>query len=235
MLPLAVSSRPRMPQPAGGVTRAGVLALLFAALLLVLPLAPAHAGDDAAAEGFISELATETLAILSDTDRSEADKEGAFRTLLLDNTAIERFGRSALGQYSRLPTDAEFMEYLDALEDYAVQILTSQFGLFTDHTVTVTDSTIHERTNTTYVIVPTDVRDPNRALVAVVQWILIRDAAEYKIFDIRVQTPGESATFSLLQTQRDEFANVLRQNGRTMGALITYLRDATRNEPSATN
>ncbi len=214
--------------PLRAVRLAVVPTALLAGLTVIIALfaaVPARADTDGDAEAFITMLADETLAVMSDPERSPADKKGAFRTLLVQNTAIDRFGRSALGQYSRLPTDAEFAEYVDALEDYAVMLLFARFSLFVDHTIDVTGSQVLERRTTTYVVVPTDVRDPTRSPVATVQWILLREDDGYKIFDIRVQTPSESATFSLLSTQRDEFTQTLRTNGRDMSALIQFLRD----------
>ena len=205
--------------------RLPVLALALAAVVMAFTARPAAADGDKAAESYISDLAVETLEVLSDPQRSHADKTGAFRRLLVTNTAIERFGRSALGQYSRLPTDSEFDEYVDALEDYAVMLLYSRFSLFADHSIEVTGSEVVERRTTTYVVVPTEVRDPAHSLVATVQWILLKEDSGYRIFDIRVQTPSESATFSLLSTQRDEFTQILRTNGRDMAALINFLRE----------
>jgi hypothetical protein len=49
----------------------------------------------------------------------------------------------------------------------------------------------------------------------------------YKMFDVQVQSTDGSASFSMLTTQRDEFTQVLNQNGGNMSGLIAYLREGT--------
>ncbi len=189
----------------------------------------AHAKSDPDAEAFIQELGEQTVAVISDPARNQDEKLEEFRTLLVGNVDLRRFGRSALGPYSDTPTDKEFADYLDALEDYAVLILGSRFQLFENHTVKVTESEERGSGARAYVFVTTELRNPEQKLVGVIRWILIRDAGDYSIFDIVVQTPGESGTFSLLKTQRDEFTQVLSANGRRMSALIAYLRNIASN------
>ncbi len=214
---------------------------------------PAMAGEDEMAENFIADLAAQTLSTIGNPDMSEIEQQGVFRRLLVANTDLEKFGRSALGRYSRLPTEIEFAEYVDALEDHAVQVLASRFALFANHSISVDGSQVRESRKNRYVIVKTGLDDETGADVATIHWVLItkpidgdeQDGDEqdgdranpaegeeatqeysHRIFDIVVQTPGESGTFSMLKTQRDEFSQILRANSREMGALIAYLRGA---------
>ncbi len=203
------------------VAAAGMLAFVLA------PLQVAQAQDipaDPKAERFIADLAEKTLGAISDPSLDQEGRQSAFRRLLVGNTDIEKFGRSALGRYSRLPTQEQFALYLDVLEDYAVAILTSRFALFSDHQITVLGSQVKQGRRTRYVIVGTDLSNPEGRQVATIQWVLIDDGEAYRIFDIVLQAPGETGSFSLLKTQRDEFTQILRANGRDTDKLIADLR-----------
>ncbi len=217
------------PLTANGVARLcrqlSSAALGLALALLVLPMTTVGAkATDLSAEAFIQNLGEETLTLISNPDITEAEKQGVFRRLLVANTDMRRFGRSALGRYSRVPSDIEFAEYLDALEDYAVAILSARFSLFADHEIDVAGSQVKEGRSSRYVVVTTDLREESRRLVAKIQWVLINRDDDYRIFDIVVRTPSESGSFSLLKTQRDEFTRILRANGRDTNKLIAHLR-----------
>jgi len=64
--------------------------------------------------------------------------------------------------------------------------------------------------------------------LAGVRWLLIRREDQYRVYDLTVETPDENGTFSLLQTQREEFNSVLSSNGGRIGLLLDYLRDRIR-------
>ncbi len=207
---------------------------VLSAFLACLCLVPMGAGQtvradepntrDPAAERFISDLAVETLRRISAPNMTTKEQQAVFRSLLVANTDMRRFGRSALGRYSRVPSAEEFEEYLTALEDYAVAVLTSRFALFTDHKIKVAGSQVRPGRSTRYVIVGTNLQDPLGDEVALIQWVLIQNEDQYRIFDIVLQTPGEGGSFSMLKTQRDEFTQVMRANNRDTQKLIAHLR-----------
>jgi ABC-type transporter MlaC component len=202
-------------------------ALAFAAVLALVMMsanALAQRASDPAAERFVQELANESLNILSDAALSRNERAKRFQALFLENTALRAFGRSALGRYSRVVTDAQFEEYLTLLEDYAILIIRSRLDDYSGETVSIDSSQVDERPSITYVSVDGRVINQENKLLARITLVLIRSRDQYRLFDLRVTTPGESGTFSLLATQRDEFDSVITNNRRDINALLNHLR-----------
>ncbi|MGF1456376.1 MAG: phospholipid-binding protein MlaC [Alphaproteobacteria bacterium] len=209
---------------------------LATALLTLLAMAPAEATEqgkgqtgDPAAEAFIERLAQKTLTAIADPSLDDAGRQAVFRRLLVANTDLDRFGRSALGRYSRLPTSEQFERYLEVLEDHAVSVLTSRFALFSDHRIRATGSQVKKGRRSRFVIVASALADPSARPVATVHWVLLDDAeGGYRIFDIVLQAAGEQGSFSMLKTQRDEFTQMLRANGRDTELFIETLTNRAR-------
>ncbi|NWG47334.1 MAG: ABC transporter substrate-binding protein [Alphaproteobacteria bacterium] len=217
----------RMPstaRPDRAVRRRTALALLLG-LVLALPFARPAMADPKAAESFIEDLALRVLNILNDTTIDETTRASRFSDVFLSNIALKSFGRSALGPYARVATPEELEAYYDLLEVYAVQTMQIRLGQFADSTVVVTSATEKAQGETTYTFVESDVREPGGTREAGVTWVLIsQDGSSFKIYDINVVTPGESGSFSLLETQRAEFTSVIANNGRKISALLDFLR-----------
>jgi len=208
------------------LTAALALRTLVPALLLGLVLAPAaFAERDAKAEAFIDALSDKAIALLEDEALSEAEKTEQFRELLLANVDLRRFGRSALGQFSRLPTEAQFETYLELLGAYASATFQAQLGAYDGQRVDITGSRVRpQQGRLDYVTVDADVFSKSDEKLGAITFVLIRGDGQYKIFDVTLITPEESGTFSLLTTQRDEFTAVLNQNNRDFEALLAFLR-----------
>jgi phospholipid transport system substrate-binding protein len=207
----------------------GGVAFLMAFVTPGLAMAPADAADrDLAAEAWVQDLATQATDLLGNSDTTTSDVASEFQTLLVEHTALRSFGRSALGAYSRIISDEDFNRYIALLEQYGTSVVRSRFSEYSGQTVVVTGSSVDTRDNFDYVNVDSDVLDVNGDLQASVRWLLIRRNGEYRVYDITVETTDETATFSLLQTQREEFNSILSSNGGDFNALFDYLRQRIR-------
>lgn len=199
---------------------AGVLAALLLAT-------PALARDEAA-EAWVQSLADRATGILSNPDIDEETIVTEFQTLLTEHAALRSFGRSALGAYQRVATEEEFEQYIELLEQYATSVIRSRFTEYSNQTMSVTGSTIDARANFDYISVESDILDVEGERLAGVRWILIHRNGEYRVYNIVVETPAETGTFSLLQTQQEEFNSIITGNGGRISALLRYLRNKIR-------
>jgi len=207
---------------------AGV-ALLLAFASPVGALTSASAADrDLDAETWVQDLATEATEMLSSSDTTGTDIAVEFQSLLTEQAAMRNFGRSALGPYSRTLDDDEFDRFIALLEQYGTGVVRSRFSEYSGQTIVVTDSSVDARENFAYVNVNSDVLSIHGDVTASVRWLLIRRGGDYRVYDITVETTDETATFSLLQTQREEFNSVLSSNGGRIEFLLDYLRQRIR-------
>jgi len=188
--------------------------------------APANAQDrDTNAEAWVQEIADDATAMLSDPETSALEAAGEFHNLLSEKAAMRNFGRSALGAYSRTIGDDDFDQFVALLEQYGAGVVQGRFSEYAGQSIMVRTSTVDERENFAYVGVESDILRANGSRQASVRWLLLRRGDAYRIYDITVETLDETATFSLLQTQREEFQSVLRSNGDDFDALFEYLRE----------
>lgn len=199
-------------------------------LLALLVILPVHAQEDTAAEAWVQDLADHAISIMSNPASTEADIVTEFQTLLVEHAALRQFGRSALGTYARDITDEEFEQYVELLEQYASSVVRSRLDQYSGETLTVAGSSVNERSNFAYVSVDSNITNVDGEHLAGVRWLLIRREGEYRVYDITVEAPAETGTFSLLQTQREEYTSIITQNNGRICALLRYLRDRIREQ-----
>ncbi len=206
-----------------------VLRTLGGAILAATMAVPAFAQDETA-EAWVQSLADRGIEIMSDSSRSQDDIISEFQALLVENTAMRQFGRSALGSYSRDLSDDEFEQYIELLEQYASSIVRARLDQYSGETLTVSGSSVNERSSFAYVSVESDVRNLDNEHLAGVRWLLIRREGAYRVYDITVEAPAEAGTFSLRQTQQEEFTSAITQNDGRARSILRYLRNRIREQ-----
>ena len=207
----------------------GGLFFLLAFATPGLAMAPADAADrDLAAETWVQDIANNAAEIMSDPGTTSDQIVSEFEDLIVNNAALGSFGRSALGAYSRTISEADFDIYVALLGQYATSVVQGRFSEYSGQTILVTGSSVDARENFAYVNVNSDVLSAEGDVQATVRWLLIRRNDQYRVYDITVETTDESASFSLLQTQREEFNSVLSGNAGNFDALFDYLRQRIR-------
>lgn len=202
----------------------------FAALVLLVASSSMALAQDDAAEAWVQDLADRGIGILGDPALSQDDIIAEFQDLLVENAALRQFGRSVLGAYSRDLTDEEFEQYIELLEQYASSVVRSRLDQYSGETLTVTDSTVNERSSFAYVSVDSDVRNVDNEHLAGVRWLLVRRDGDYRVYDITVEAPAEVGTFSLRQTQQEEFTSAITQSDGRARSILRYLRNRIREQ-----
>ncbi|MFP3943430.1 MAG: phospholipid-binding protein MlaC [Alphaproteobacteria bacterium] len=218
-------------------------------------LTPSQAAkhEDRHAEQFVQTIAGQGFEIIDNPNWSADQKRQRFRKLMGQHIAFRLFGRSALGPYARIPSKQQFGAYVDLLKEYAAYAMQSQLNEYKGQAIRVLSSRVKDSGRLSYVSVNSEVYDRASGKVeGTAKWLLIRrldqrssgDAAslggmrkteastggdaQYKVYDLVLQTAGESASFSLLQTQRDEFTAILSRHQRQFDALLAHIKEQIR-------
>ncbi len=176
----------------------------------------AKASDhDKGAEKFISSMAAKALAALTDLKVSRCERVKRFRVLLNDYFAVKAIGRWVLGRHWRQATKAERKEYLGLFEDLLVATYLDRFTKYSGETLAVSNSVVYGKND---IMVYSQIIRPDGEPPLKVEWRVRARGDGYKIIDVIV------AGISMGQTQRSEFASVIRQKGGAIKGLLEELR-----------
>ena len=163
---------------------------------------------------FISGLASEAIAGMSDKTLTVDGRAQRFRKLLTTDFDVPEIARFVLGRYWRVATPEERTEYTKLFEDYIVNIYAARFQEYNGEQLKVNNA----------------FRDDDGALVSSqivrssgppvkVDWKLRTAAPSFKIVDVMVEGVSMSVT------QRDDFSAAIQAHGGKVAGLIAMLRD----------
>jgi phospholipid transport system substrate-binding protein len=140
----------------------GLMRSLFPRLVVLLfllgvtpPVAHAQSGDPGQ---YMNTLGTRVLQIINDKQTAEAQRKQQFRKLAEDAFEIPRIAQFVLGRYWRTANDDEKKHFVDAFENYMVQIYWSRFSSYNGESFKVTGQR-DEGNGTT--LVTTEILRPN--------------------------------------------------------------------------
>jgi phospholipid transport system substrate-binding protein len=199
------------------------LACLLAGCLVLaagaLRPAPASAADPQAgakAEAFVGSLADAAIAALTTAGASREQRENRARELLARYFAVDTIGRWVLGRYWQQATPAEQTDYLTLFEDLIVTTYVDRFSRYSGERLTVSRSLIDEASGD--VLVYSQITRPAGGQPVEVGWRVRARDGTMKIVDVYVEG------VSLGQTQRSEFASVIRNTGGKVAGLLDEMR-----------
>ncbi len=178
-------------------------------------------GGGNGAEKFISSMAAKALAALTDLKVSRRERAERFRAILNDYFAVKAIGRWVLGRHWRRATKAERREYLGLFEDLLVATYLDRFTRYSGETLAVSNSVIYGKKD---IMVYSQILRANGEPPLKVEWRVRAKGDGYKIIDVII------AGISMGQTQRSEFASVIRQKGGAIKGLLEELRKRLKRE-----
>ena len=194
---------------------AGVAAAALAAIAPRLGLADSSAD----ATAFIQGMSDQAIASLTPPGISRDEREARARSLLTDNFAVPTIGQFVLGRYWRTASPEERTEYLRLFEDLIVVTYVDRFSRYSGERLRVNNAVADEESGD--VMVYSEITRPAGAPVQV-GWRVRRVPPSFKIVDVVVEG------VSMGQTQRSDFASVIRNNGGTISALLEEMRRRVR-------
>lgn len=190
--------------------------ILVCCLVVLMAVPGARAGTLAEGAGnFITSMAEQAIATLTEEGISREKRVARFRELLNENFAVKSIGRWALGRYWRKATLAERSEYLILFENLIVTSYVDRFERYSGETLTVTKTVVKKAGDA---IVYSQITRSQGIKPVNVNWRVRAREGKFKIIDVIVEG------ISMGQTQRSEFASVIRQNGGKIQGLLEKLR-----------
>lgn len=192
------------------------LLTVLASLAIVFAVSEPRAGDvPATPSDFIQSLADNAIATLTVGTISREERITRFHALLRENFAVPTIGRWVLGRYWAKATDDQRREYLSLFESLIVATYVDRFGEYAGETLTIVKVADAGDGD---VVVLTQITRPNTSQPIEVGWRVRRHDQRFWIVDVVAEG------ISMGQTQRAEFASVIRRTGGEIEGLLVELR-----------
>ncbi len=200
------------------VKRTRFLAASLAILVAIFAWSdPAHSNEKTAqASKFVEGLAGEAVNALTASSVSPEEREQRFRTLLKENFAVTTIGQWVLGRYWAKATVEERREYLQLFEEMIVVTYLNRFERYSGESLSVTRALIDDDSGDAMVF--SQIKRPAGGEPLDIAWRLRPKGDSFKIVDVMVEG------ISMSQTQRKEFASVIRRNGGHVEGLLVQMR-----------
>lgn len=196
--------------------RRTMLSVLFAAFVAVA-VPPVQALADHDGQGptaFIEGLADEAVKALTDKDTTREERVVRFRSLLNHNFNVPLIGKWVLGRHWRSANPAEKAEYMSLFEDLIVITYVEYFDQYSGEALKVVKTITDPGKDS---VIYTHLMRPSGDAIRV-DWRVRQDNESFKIIDVYVEGS------SMGQTQRSQFASLIRKNGGKLEGLIKALR-----------
>jgi len=194
----------------------GLVGAMLAAALCLSPFARPWAETEHPASTFLDTMRERAITGLTDTTRSEQEREALFRELLNETFDIERIGRFVVGRYWRQADEGVQGDFLKAFEDAIVQRFLPLFSQYEGEELIIGQAAPDSKNPKFTVVTSTYVDAEGRKVKT--DWRLLERNGEYKVFDVLVE--GVSMAITL----RSEYSSVIKNQGGLPG-LVTLLRD----------
>ncbi len=193
-----------------------VTILLLTAFLFTGLATESHAQSPGDSSAFVQDLADRAIANLTEPGLSDVERETRFRELFREGFAIHGIAKFTLGRHWRTASKEERSEYLTLFEDVVVDNWAARFTKYSGQRFEIRDeSKIAGAANENVVIVKSLVWTSPETPIRV-NWRVANAGEIYKITDVIIEG------VSMANTQRDEFASLVRKNG--LAGLLESLR-----------
>lgn len=203
-----------------------VLAFVVGVLVLFWSSGAARAGtaNTNEAQAYVNSLTDSIMAVLSDMDTTDKQKEDKFSTIFRSFTDTRRIGLFSLGKYARDLRGEQRDEYFSLLENYLIAIYFGHLNAYRDETLEV-NGAIEKGINGKQVIVNGRLHFTDGRPDIGINWWLFKSNDSFKIFDISIEGVW------LAQNQRSQFTTVISQNEGDLNALFEHLRKRSNKPP----
>ncbi|MBC7103646.1 MAG: ABC transporter substrate-binding protein [Parvibaculum sp.] len=191
------------------------IAPLALCMALIAGVAQASASTGDAARAFVEDVSKRAIGIISDKSASKAEREAQFGKLLDETADMDRIAAFALGQYLRTPTPEQKSEYLSLVKTFIVKVYVTRLSDYNDEKLDILSA---KTKGDKQAIVQSEIKFTNGREPVTVDWWLIKNDGDFKIFDVNV------VGIWLAQEQRSTFTSVIRNNGGDFNALLDHLR-----------
>lgn len=190
-------------------------ALAFLLAASSLPRVGAAENFENGAKRFVESLADEALKSLTIKEKPRPERVVKFRKLLHEYFAHKTIAAWVLGRYWRKATRDQKKEYFTLFEELLVETYVDRFARYPGASLEVSKALGSGGRD---VVVSSMLNRSDGQPPVKVDWRIRAREGKFKIIDLIVEG------LSMGQTQRSEFASVIRQNGGTVEGLLGELR-----------
>jgi phospholipid transport system substrate-binding protein len=184
------------------------------AMVVVFAIGQARASEPATPQAFIQSLVDDAILQLTDPAISIDEQEQRFRKIMSDYVAFNSIARWVLGRHWRKADDAQQARYFKVFEDLMVATYAHRFRNYGGEKLEIAATRDIEQDQW---LVQSKVRRLGADKELRVDWRVRRTDERFRVIDIMVEG------LSMAQTQRSEFASVMRNNGGDLDALLLDL------------
>lgn len=181
------------------------------ALTLAVPAPRATAADDAAQ--FIAQTGNTVLNLARDKSLPPDQFKQRLHAIADKDFDAPRIAQWVLGRYWHSASPTERQQFVQAFEDYMVQVYATRFRQYSGASFKV----IGQRQQGDSSLVTTEIAQP-KGQPAKVVWQVAKTPSGYKITDVNIEGISQAVTY------RQEFDSVIEQNGGRVSALTQQLR-----------
>jgi phospholipid transport system substrate-binding protein len=200
----------------GGLAGRRQIIASLAVLLFSFSMAsvPASANDGEAGK-FILSLGERAVSALRDKENTTfAEREFAFRRILVEGFHMHTIGRFVIGRHWRSATSAQRRAYNDVFVDFIVRVYASRLDSYNGEIFEIKEIITSVAGGDS--IVRTKILRPSGAAPIGVDFRVRLIEGSYKVVDVTVEG------ISMLHTHRVEFASVIKRRG--MDSFLDELR-----------
>jgi len=155
------------------------------------------------------------LALARDKGLSQHKFKERLRTIAEQDFDVPRIARFALGQYWRSASDTDRQEFVEAFEDYMVEVYATHFRQYSGANFKV----VGQRAQGDTTMVTTEIAQASGQPPAKVIWQVAHQPNGYKITDVVIEGISQAITY------REEFSSVIGLHGGQVSALTQQLRE----------
>lgn len=203
----------------GVAGRRQVIALLAVLLFSFSGASVSASAEDSEAGEFVRMLGERAVDVLRDKENTTfAEREFAFRNILVEGFHIKTISRFVLGRYWRSATAAQRQAYDDVFVDFIVRVYASRFDSYDGEQFEILQAVDSDIKGDT--IVRTRIIRPSGGTPIGVDYRVRVIDGGYKVVDVNVEG------ISMLHTHRVEFASVINRKG--MDGFLDELRNQVR-------
>ncbi len=192
------------------------IAALTAMVVLAVSAGHPAAAQDETPSQFIASLADNAIGTLLDNGLTDAERITLFRGVMVERFDLPLISRFVLGVHWRRASSEQREQYSVLFEAFMVRIYSSRLGNYGGETLQIKSARAAGKDT----IVITEIRGQGRPSLRV-DWRVREDDGAYKVVDVIIEGA------SMVVTQRDEFASVIRRSGGNLEGLLARLRATT--------
>ena len=195
--------------------RRRIIALLALLLFTISAANVSMSAENSDAGEFIRSLGERTVSVLGDKENTTfAERESAFRNILVEGFHIKTISRFVLGRYWKRATEAQRQAYDDVFVDFIVRVYASRFDSYNGEIFEILQTVESDIDGDT--IVRTHILRPSGGDPVGVDYRVRVIDGGYRVVDVNVEG------ISMLHTHRVEFASVIKRKG--MDGFLEELR-----------